>query len=80
MFNFRDYYTIGPRKGDPLCGCKAKEPGLSGSVKRRIVDETGDHYRVATAKDNATSVLSGESYKPKRVAQQVEQTEGQEVQ
>jgi dipeptidase len=43
---FRDYYTIVPKPDDPLCGCTAMEPGLSDVVKKRIVDETGDHYRV----------------------------------
>jgi dipeptidase len=63
---FRDYYTIVPLQNDPLCGCEAKEPGLSEAVKKRIVDETGDHYKVATTDDNAAPVLSGESYVKQR--------------
>jgi hypothetical protein len=43
---FRDYYNIVPSQSDPSCGCSAIEPGLSDTMKRRIVDETGDHYRV----------------------------------
>jgi hypothetical protein len=64
---FRDYYTIVALQNDPLCGCEAKEPGLSEAVKKRIVDETGDRYKVATTDDNAAPVLSGESYVKQRM-------------
>lgn len=43
---FRDYYTIIPDEGEPVCGCQAKEPGMSESVRYRIVRETGSHYEV----------------------------------
>ena len=43
---FRDMYTIVPKPGNPLCGCEANEPGLSEATKRRIIQETGDHYKV----------------------------------
>lgn len=60
---FRDFYTIVPKAGDSLCGCEAKEPGLSDSLKKRIVDETGDHYKVLTNK-NVIPILRGESGRP----------------
>lgn len=41
---FRDFYTIIP--GDNALGAIAREPGLSEPVKRRIISETKDHYRV----------------------------------
>ena len=56
---FRDFYTIVKKKDEPVCGCEAKEPGLSNATKERIVRETGDHYRVA--EKSATPVLHGES-------------------
>lgn len=46
---FRDYYTIVPKEGEPVCACQALEPGLSDDAKRRIVEETGDHYKVVGA-------------------------------
>lgn len=44
---FRDFHIITDQPGELTCGCDAKEPGLSDAVKKRIVDETGDHYEVA---------------------------------
>jgi len=41
---FRDFYTIEESKN--AVGAKAKEPGMSNAVKKRIVMETGAHYRV----------------------------------
>ena len=43
---FRDFYTILPSPENPACGCQADEPGLSNAMKKRIVEETGEHYRV----------------------------------
>jgi dipeptidase len=43
---FRDGYTIVPSPGEPVCGCRAREPGMSEAVRARIVRETGDQYRV----------------------------------
>jgi dipeptidase len=43
---FRDLYNIVPKPNEPVCACEAQEPGLSEAVKKRIVDETGDHYKV----------------------------------
>ena len=48
---FRDFYTIVPKKDEPSCGCEAIEVGLSEDAKRRIVDETGDHYLVLDGGD-----------------------------
>lgn len=47
---FRDFYTILPEPDNPACGCQANEPGLSEATKKRIVQETGEHYKVI---DNA---------------------------
>lgn len=58
---FRDFYTIVPLAGDPLCGCEANEPGLSQTMKQRIVDETGDHYKVVVTNSN-DHVISGERF------------------
>lgn len=60
---FRDFYNIVAKEGDPLCGCEAKETGLSEAMKKRIVDETGDHYRVVID-ENAVPTLRGESGRP----------------
>lgn len=43
---YRDFYTIKPKPDDPGCGCDAVEPGLSPETQRRIIQETGDHYKV----------------------------------
>jgi len=43
---YRDFYTIVPNPEAPGCGCDAIEPGLSPETQRRIVQETGDHYKV----------------------------------
>lgn len=56
---FRDFYTIVPKEGDALCGCEAKEPGLSEIAKKRIVEETGDHYKVVKD-DKAVPILRGD--------------------
>jgi dipeptidase len=68
---FRDYYTIVPKESDPLCGCEAIEPGLSELMKKRIVEETGEHYRVLNDDENEQSgrlhVLRGENGPPKRL-------------
>ena len=64
---FRDFYNIVPKEDEPVCGCEAQEPGLSTTMKQRIVKETGDHYRVVT-KDNIDPEflsLNGESGAPK---------------
>lgn len=45
---FRDLHIITPKEDEPVCGCEAKEPGLSDAVKKRIIDETGDHYEIST--------------------------------
>ena len=60
---FRDFYSITEKEGNAACSCEAKESGLSETMKKRIVDETGDHYRVIEDK-NAVPVLSGESGAP----------------
>lgn len=52
---FRDFYNIVPKENEPVCGCEAREPGMSDTVKERIIKETGDHYRVATAPDHSSS-------------------------
>lgn len=57
---FRDFYTISKKQNEPVCGCQAKEPGLSEDVKKRIVEETGEHYRVIDKK-GTVPVLHGES-------------------
>jgi dipeptidase len=56
---FRDYYTILPKRDDPLCGCVAQEPGLSEVMKQRIVEATGDHYKVVES--NFVDVRGGEN-------------------
>ncbi|CAB9503535.1 Probable dipeptidase A [Seminavis robusta] len=43
---FRDFHIITEKKDEPSCGCDAKEPGLVDAVKKRIIDETGDHYEI----------------------------------
>lgn len=43
---FRDYSTIVADKDDTRCGCQVQEPGISESMKKRIVMETGTHYEV----------------------------------
>ena len=43
---FRDFHIITEQVNEASCGCNAKEPGLSNEVKKRIIDETGDHYEV----------------------------------
>lgn len=52
---FRDFHDITPKEDEPVCGCDAKEPGLSEAVKKRIIDETGKHYEIST---NANSAFS----------------------
>lgn len=59
---FRDYYNIVPKSSDPLCACTAIEPGLSDTMKRRIVDETGDHYRVIEQTSSSSSTSLSSSY------------------
>lgn len=49
---FRDFHIITEKEGEPSCGCDAKEPGLSGAVKKRIIDETGSHYEISTNSAN----------------------------
>jgi hypothetical protein len=56
---FRDFYTIVKKNDEPVCGCEAKEPGMTDVVKERIIRETGNHYRVA--EETAVPVLHGES-------------------
>jgi hypothetical protein len=70
---FRDFYTITAKADDPACGCEAKERGLSEAMKRRIVDETGDHYRVIED-ENAIPVVSGESGAPPNRNSQLSET------
>jgi len=57
---FRDFYTILPKEDDPACGCEAKQPGLSEAMKKRIIEETGEHYKVIENADDVP-VLRGES-------------------
>jgi len=59
---FRDFYSIVPKEDEPVCGCEAREPGLSDVMKRRIIQETGQHYEVGSdAQEQAKATLSGES-------------------
>jgi dipeptidase len=62
---FRDYYTIVSKEND--LGCEAIEPGLSDIMKQRIVQETGDHYRVPqqTYHPGNVGVYPGEHGPPK---------------
>jgi dipeptidase len=46
---FRDFHDITYKEDEPVCNCDAKEPGLSEIVKKRIIDETGNHYEVVTS-------------------------------
>jgi dipeptidase len=46
LVQFRDFYNITPKEDEPVCGCQATEIGMSDQVKQRIVEETGDHYKV----------------------------------
>lgn len=57
---FRDFYTIDADPKEPSCGCIANEPGLSDAMKKRIIDETGDHYKVIEH-ENVIPVVHGES-------------------
>ncbi|KAL7555908.1 hypothetical protein ACA910_010856 [Epithemia clementina (nom. ined.)] len=57
---FRDMYTIVPKPEDPACGCEISEPGLSEETKRRIVTETGDHYKVLGSGDVQPDIVRGE--------------------
>lgn len=41
---FRDFFEIVPNENNPDCGCEVKENGMTEPWKKRIVDETGDHY------------------------------------
>lgn len=61
---FRDFYTIVPKEGEPVCGCEAIEVGLSETTKERIVQETGDRYKVAESTDKEKQVLHGEAGPP----------------
>jgi dipeptidase len=63
---FRDFYTITAKGDEPVCGCVAQEPGLSESVKKRIVAETGNHYKVLDNGGDHPDVVSGESPRHKR--------------
>jgi dipeptidase len=54
---FRDYHVITPKEDEPVCACEAIEPGLSEGVKKRIIDETGDHYEVTTNANNPLIAL-----------------------
>lgn len=65
---FRDFYTIVPQKDEPVCGCKAVEPGMSQKVKERIVTETGEHYKVAETDNDHPDLLNGENAKEIRRA------------
>ncbi len=60
---FRDFYTIVPKNDEPVCGCQAVEPGMSEAVKQRIVQETGDHYKVAKGDKDHPDLLNGENAK-----------------
>ncbi|GAX26969.1 hypothetical protein FisN_9Lh273 [Fistulifera solaris] len=60
---FRDFYTIVPKNDEPVCGCQAVEPGMSEAVKHRIVQETGDHYKVAKGDKDHPDLLNGENAK-----------------
>ena len=63
---FRDFYTIVPQQDEPVCGCKAMEPGMSQQVKERIVAETGEHYKVADTDKDHPDLLNGENAKEMR--------------
>jgi len=65
---FRDYYTIVPKKGEPVCGCEAKEPGLSDVMKQRIVHETGEHYKVVDDAGGRPDVIFGETAPNKQIS------------
>lgn len=60
---YRDFYIITPKQGEPSCQCEANEPGMSEATKRRIVQETGDHYLVKRAEHSET-VFRGERGRP----------------
>mmetsp|Transcript_34114 Transcript_34114/g.70979 ORF Transcript_34114/g.70979 Transcript_34114/m.70979 type:complete len:149 (-) Transcript_34114:612-1058(-) len=67
---FRDFYTIVPKENEPVCGCDAQEPGMSEAMKRRIVGETGDHYKVESGgSDGHPDIVRGERDPGARVAQ-----------
>jgi dipeptidase len=44
---FRDFFEIVPNENNPDCGCEVKPNGISEPWKKRIVDETGGHYKNA---------------------------------
>jgi dipeptidase len=64
---FRDFYNIVPKQDEPVCGCEALEPGLSEETKKRIVEETGERYKVIENRNSVegVSVLRGEPGPPK---------------
>mmetsp|Transcript_13572 Transcript_13572/g.15089 ORF Transcript_13572/g.15089 Transcript_13572/m.15089 type:complete len:571 (-) Transcript_13572:2-1714(-) len=43
---FRDFFEIVEDHQNPGCGCKVKENGMADSWKKRIVNETKDHYEI----------------------------------
>jgi len=43
---FRDFFDIVPDHNDPGCGCEVRENGMAEPWTKRIVDETGDHYKI----------------------------------
>ena len=53
----RDFHVITEQPGEPSCGCNAEEPGLSDAVKKRIIDETGNHYEISSANGMRGSAL-----------------------
>lgn len=66
---FRDFVTIVAKDND--LGCEAIESGFTYTMKKRIVDETGDHYRVIENKhsnnNNRFTSINGENGPPNNV-------------
>jgi len=44
---FRDFYEIVEDHQNPGCGCEVKENGMADPWKKRIVNETNNHYKIA---------------------------------
>jgi len=50
---FRDFFEIVPNENNPGCGCEVKEGGIAEPWKKRIVDETGSHYKTVRNVDHS---------------------------
>jgi dipeptidase len=61
---FRDFYII--TAADNAVGINAQEPGMSDVVKERIVQDTGDHYKVVDGGPRP-DVVRGESWKARAI-------------